>query len=150
MDIQRAACLIPPRRRVWRPGCRQNLPHPQGKMIKRVSGLFLVSVLFLCAGCVSYHSGLAANSPRDAINDRTLKSIIVGSTTIEDVLLRLGEPQEHYDAPTVFLYRWVWVSGLSMITQWGLSRLEEKRTVEYTLHIAFDENNKVSRYKVSE
>ena len=120
-------------------------------MIKRVSSLFLVPVLFLCAGCVFYHSGLGANSPRDAIDDRTLKSIIVGSTTIEDVLLRLGEPQEHYEAPTVFLYRWVWVGGFfyfgagAMSAGYGGS----ESITEYTLHISFDENNKVIRYKVS-
>ena len=85
-------------------------------MMRVLPTLFLVPVLFLCTGCFFwFHSHLDTSSSRTDIDDQTLKSIIIGSTTIEDVLLRLGEPQDHHDAPTVFLYRWVWERGFIFI-----------------------------------
>ena len=114
--------------------------------------MFILSVLFSCTGCFAFYaSHLDNSSSRADIDDQTLKSIIIGSTTIEDVLLRLGEPQEHYDDPLVFLYRWVWARnflafGPAGYTMGGMAAGE---TTEYTLHILFDERNRVSRYKVS-
>jgi hypothetical protein len=121
-------------------------------MMRVLPTLFLVPVLFLCTGCFFwFHSHLDTSSSRTDIDDQTLKSIIVGSTTIEDVLLRLGEPQDHHDAPTVFLYRWVWVRGFILVGAggYGVGGGAAEETTEYTLHILFDEKNKVARYKIS-
>ncbi len=120
--------------------------------MQALRSLVLVPILFLCAGCVFWASShLATVSPRTEIDDQTLKSFIVGSTTIEDVLLRLGEPQDHYDAPTVFLYRWIWVRNFAVFGAGGggMGGTATGDTTEYTLHILFDERNKVSRYKIS-
>jgi hypothetical protein len=121
-------------------------------MMRVLPSLFLVPVLFLCTGCLFwFHSHLDTSSSRTDIDDQTLKSIIIGSTTIEDILLRLGEPQEHYDVPTVFLYRWVWVRGFILVGAggYGVGGTGSGDTTEYTLHILFDEKNKVTRYKIS-
>ncbi len=110
--------------------------------------LLLAPVLFLCSGCglwVTYH--LDPISPRREIDDQTVQSFIVGSTTIEDVLLRLGEPQDYYEAPTVFLYRWILRKGFSFLL--GGKGASSSVTTEYTLHILFDAQNKVARYKIS-
>lgn len=79
---------------------------------------------------------------------------------MEDVLLGFGEPQEHFDAPTVFLYRWIRVKGVFLVAVGakgaggGTSYPPEgwagdSETVEYTLHILFDQQDRVSRYDVS-
>ncbi len=118
--------------------------------------LLLAPVLFLCSGCgfwVTYH--LDPISPRREVDDQTLQSFIVGSTTIEDVLLQLGEPQDHYEAPTVFLYRWIWRKGFVLFGAaaagygMGGGGTASSVTTEYTLHILFDEQNKVARYNIS-
>jgi len=124
-------------------------------MMRVLPTLFLVPVLFLCTGCFFwFHSHLDTSSSRTDIDDQTLKSIIIGSTTIEDVLLRLGEPQDHHDAPTVFLYRWVWERGFIFIVVGpapggGVGGTAAGDTTEYTLRILFDETNKVTRHKIS-
>ena len=121
-------------------------------MMRVLPTLFLVPVLFMCTGCFFwFHSHLDTSSSRTDIDDQTLKTIIIGSTTMEDVLLRLGEPQERYDAPTVFLYRWVWERGFILVGVggYGVGGMGAKETAEYTLHILFDEKNKVARYKIS-
>ena len=121
-------------------------------MTQALRTLLLVAVLFLCAGCFFWaYSHPGSGSSRTDVDDKTLESIIVGSTTIEDILLRLGEPEEHYDAPTVFLYRWVRVKGFFFfgVAPSRAGGVASESTTEYTLHIAFDENDKVSRYKLS-
>ena len=121
-------------------------------MMRVLPSLVLVPVFFLCTGCFFwYQSHLDTSSSRTDIDDQALKSIIIGSTTIEDVLLRLGEPQEHYDAPTVFLYRWVWLRGFffAVVGPIGVAGVEAGDTTEYTLHLLFDEKNKVARYKIT-
>jgi len=121
--------------------------------MQALRSMFLISVLFSCTGCFAYYaSHLDNSSPRADIDDQTLKSLIIGSTTIEDVLLRLGEPQEHYDAPLVLLYRWIWVRDLFLwgwLSPAGFRGTAAGDTTEYTLHILFDERNRVTRYKVS-
>ena len=118
--------------------------------------LLLLLPLFLCPGCFFPYSHLDASSPGSPIDDEALRFIIVGSTTTEDVLLRLGEPTERFEAPTVFLYHWV----LSKGAYWFLVGAGGYRafvgggdlkfgTFHYTLHIAFDDDNKVTRFKVS-
>lgn len=119
------------------------------------SHLVLVSLLVLCAGCIVVpvlRDAPHADSRRSKIEKRALESIMVGSTTIEEVLLRFGEPDEHFDAPTVFLYRWLRrkYTFLFVLGPYVAGAGDTVETVEYTLHIAFDENNKVSRHKVSE
>lgn len=113
--------------------------------------LLLVPTLFLCAGCAWYWDEPHKNSPRYRVDAQALESIVVGSTTMEEVLLRFGEPQEHFDAPTVFLYRWIRLKGFAflLVGVSGAAGAEEENTVEYTLHIAFDENDTVARYNVS-
>ena len=120
--------------------------------MQALRSMFLLSVLFSCTGCFAYYASYVLPvSPRTDIDDQTLKSIIIGSTTIEDILLRLGEPQEHYEAPLVFLYRWVWVRNFLLFggSPAGLSYTATGDITEYTLHILFDEKNRVTRYKVS-
>ena len=121
-------------------------------MMRVTRSLILIPALFLCTGCFFWaHSHLTPNSPRADVDDQTLQSFIVGSTTIEDVLLKLGEPQDHYEAPTVFLYRWIWVKGffLAGAGYAGGGATASSVTTEYTLHILFDKENKIARYKVS-
>jgi hypothetical protein len=109
-------------------------------------GICAVLVLLLCGGCVPYWY-TAASSQRSPIDDQALKFITIGSTTMEDVLFELGEPEARYDAPPVFLYRWVEVEGVFGYPLGG--RFWMGWTREHTLHIAFDESNKVTRYKIS-
>ena len=116
--------------------------------------LLVMPVVFLCSGCFFWYSSkLPLSSPRSDIEDQMLKSIVVGATTLEEVLLRLGEPQEHFDAPTVFLYRWVRVRSFFFVmvapAPGGVGGFASQSGTEYTLHIAFDENNKVSLCKLS-
>ena len=124
--------------------------------MKRLRSLILLPALFLCAGCVFPYSHLDARSPRSPVDDEALSFIVVGSTTAEDVILQLGEPTERFEAPTVFLYHWV----LSKGAYWFLVAAAPYRafvgggdlkfgTFHYTLHIAFDDDNKVTRFKVS-
>ena len=111
-------------------------------------GICAVLVLLLCGGCVPY-SYTAASSRRSAIDDQALKFITIGSTTMEDVLCELGEPEAHYLAPPVFLYRWVEVFGMFLLPVVpGQKNVWGEETTEHTLHIAFDETNKVTRYKI--
>lgn len=120
--------------------------------MRALRSMFLLSVLFSCTGCFAFYgSHLDNSSSRADIDDQTLKSIIIGSTTIEDILLRLGEPQEHYDVPIIFLYRWILVRNFHFfgIAHAGMAIPPMGDTTEYTLHILFDEKNRVTRYKVS-
>src|SRR2546423_12654849 len=115
--------------------------------MKNVGWLLLVPSLFLCVGRAWSWEEAHKTSPRYRVDAQALESIVVGSTTMEDVLLRFGEPQAHFDAPTVFLYRWMRIKGCAFLIA-GPAALAEA-SIEYTLHIAFDENDKVARYNVS-
>ena len=115
--------------------------------MKSLRRLLLVPALFLCAGCAWYWEGPHKSSSRYRIDTQSVESIVVGSTTMEDVLLRFGEPQEQFEGPTVFLYRWMRIRGFAFFVLWAGNAVEE--SVEYTLHIVFDENDKVTRHNVS-
>lgn len=120
-----------------------------------LQSLVLAPALFLCDGCFAWGTNhLDTDSPRSEVDNQTLQSFIVGSTTIEDVLLKLGEPQDHYEAPTVFLYRWIWKRGFVFFGiapggYGGGGGIATGVTTEYTLHILFDEQSKIARYTIS-
>jgi hypothetical protein len=115
--------------------------------------LLLVPALLLFTGCVifyPYANNLGARAP---IDNRALGSLRIGSTTIEDVLFRLGEPEEHYEDPTIFLYHWTRLRGFHLFGVGpapgavGGGNVEE--TTVYTLRVTFDDHAMVTRYRVT-
>ena len=136
---------------VWYASRRGPGSPPKCETVSRAIHVFLLLATLLCAGCAWFWDEPSAYSPRSRIEARDLQSIVVGSTTKEDMLLRFGEPQERFDAPTVFLYRWVREKGFVFfaVGTTGAGGTSRDQIVEYTLHVLFDERDRVSRYHVS-
>ena len=75
--------------------------------------------------------------------------LVVGMTTMEDVLLEFGEPEEYIDgASPVFRYRWARERGV--VVGVGPAASEVYRETSYALRIEFDNDLKVHRFEVEE
>jgi len=74
----------------------------------------------------------------------------VGSTSREDILLRLGEPDKY--GPIWFEYRWKMVSGygivIPLVPAVNLNPPDIRYLEENILHIEFDENSMVRKYEI--
>ncbi len=58
-------------------------------------------------------------SGRGRINPQYAEPLAIGQSTREEVLLRLGEPDEALESGTIFLYRWTEVRGFIVFGGYG-------------------------------
>jgi len=120
----------------------------------RISLVCLACVLS-CGCCGVLPIPTAKHTPmkygtRGEIERKTLRFVEVGSTTREDVLLNLGEPDLAWGDGTYFAYRWITVNGY--VVAWA----GDAHTVDgesfpigkarHDLVIEFDEDGRVARY----
>jgi hypothetical protein len=109
----------------------------------------------MCAGCV-WVAAESLPGYRRPIDRQEVKSIVVGVTTRQEILARFGEPQDRFENPTVFLYRWglaVNVGGVMPDpgpTRRGLATgVGGMFAQESTLHIVFRSDDTVAAVKFS-
>ena len=124
-------------------------------LTRKIACLALVALS--CAGCVVVpipRNDPDVNSSRAKIEKQTVESLRVGTTTLQDVLLMLGEPEEHYESPTVLFYRWRRIKGLFLFLccggPYGFGAFDREDRVDYTLRLTFDDDGKLRESNVSE
>ena len=107
---------------------------------------FSIIVLLICGGCIilpvpPYYS--RALGTRGYIASETVEFIHDGSTTKEEVLLELGEPDRTWNDKKRFLYLW------KMVVAWWISyNVGGDIPVTYLFLIEFDENDIVKRHEI--
>ena len=114
----------------------------------------LVSLLLVPIGaaCVVVPYNIRT-STRPSLASAAREHLVVGVTTMEDVLLRFGEPEEQLDgAAPVFRYRWGRSSGVG-VTAFTWNREVTggaAKAVGYALRIDFGPDARVRSYQVEE
>lgn len=117
--------------------------------MKSLSVAGLAVLLLLSAGCVPIPTPeLVSHGSRLSIPEETLKLVQTGSTTKEDVLLVLGEPDMGSKDEKNFLYwtassQGVWISGAPFLILAG-----DLTRHLYVLLMEFDENDVVERIQL--
>ncbi len=107
-----------------------------------------VTLFLLCVGCVSitpeHVVGLFSRQP---IEKESLEFLEIGSTTREDVLLRLGDPDYARDSERIFVYHWVTKSEkeIGWLDYREASKFETRK--RYQVIIGFDEAGIVTSYE---
>jgi hypothetical protein len=108
----------------------------------------------LCAGCIIIpipeHAAYVYRAP---IGEESLGFLEVGSTTIEEVLLNLGEPDHTRDNERDFIYQWSKESGLVFLDfAPGVASGAHKYTYykTYQLLIEFDDIGIVKGFETKE
>jgi hypothetical protein len=107
---------------------------------------FFMLLSFNLSGCVIIPTPADVHwSPtRQNITPESIPFVIPGQTTKEEVVLRLGEPDEISDDRSRFAYFWLKHKLIAIIVapHGGVGTLESNR--RYVFSITFDENNLVS------
>ncbi len=124
-------------------------------IMKKLSIAICVFLYSLCVGCYIVPIPTGKHTPKEfntrgEIDAKALEFMRVGSTSKEEVLLKLGEPDAAWKDERYFLYRWVTVSGYLL---WGFvgassSGNEGKEPLgkkRYDLLIEFDDHGVVKR-----
>jgi outer membrane protein assembly factor BamE (lipoprotein component of BamABCDE complex) len=120
----------------------------------RISLVCLACVL-ICGCCGVLPIPTAKHTPkrygtRGEIERRALLFVKAGSTTREDVLLNLGEPDLAWGDETYFAYRWITVNGY-VVAWMGDGHTADGESfpigkARHDLVIEFDEDGRVARY----
>jgi len=114
--------------------------------MKKLSFAVCTFLYSLCVGCIpiptATHTPKELNT-RGEIDAKALEFMRVGSTSREEVLLKLGEPDAVRKDERYFLYRWVTVHGYIAAYGGGGEYIGKKR---YDLLIEFDDKGVVKRY----
>ena len=106
------------------------------------------AVALSCAACIIIPYSVQTSVRASLVTKA--QALVVGISTMEEVLLEFGEPEEYIDgASPVFRYEWARKRGVAV---GGLGSLGEDvyRETNYALRIEFDNDLKVRRYEVEE
>jgi len=112
--------------------------------------ILAVIVIFLILGCIPIPTPehYAYELPRrQNVDEEILMSIEINTTTKEDILLKIGEPDYADKERNIFLYRWEMIVGYLVDGCSGTSSPIYERNL---LLIQFDENELVQRYTKKE
>ncbi|ALP66021.1 MULTISPECIES: hypothetical protein [Paraburkholderia] len=111
--------------------------------------LILISLITvpLCAGCIIFPVDYYYVGSRKNISEQTQAKLVVGVTTMEDVLLVLGEPEQSFPKLNVLVYKWDKVKALLLYAAPvpapnGAGAVEIGK--HYELDLTFDTNNILS------
>ena len=106
------------------------------------------ALFLLCAGCVSVTPEHVVGAfSRQPIEKDSLEFLEIGSTTREEVLLRLGDPDYAQENERVFVYQWVTKSEkeIGWLDYREASKYETHR--RYQVIIGFDHVGIVTTYE---
>lgn len=122
--------------------------------MKSVFVILAAIYVFLCEGCVviptleHYSHGF---DTRGSIDENILQFIRADTTTKEEILLKLGEPEFTWQDERKFLYHWTmvrgyiaWAIGGGYTGSVGIHQIPR----DYLLLVEFDENNIIKRYEI--
>jgi len=112
----------------------------------RLISIFLITVP-LCAGCIILPVDYYYAGSRKNISEQIQAKLVVGVTTMEDVLLALGEPEQSFPKLNVLVYKWDKVKALLLYATPapapnGAGAVEIEK--HYELDLTFDTNNILS------
>ncbi len=110
--------------------------------------ILAVIVIFLLLGCIPIPTPehYAYEFPRrQNVDEEILMSIEINTTTKEDILLKIGEPDYADKERNIFLYRWEMIVGY-VVGCYDSTPIYERNL----LLIQFDENELVQRYTKKE
>ncbi len=117
--------------------------------VRRVAAFVIAASL--CAGCVILPVDYYYAGSRKNVSETTLENLVVGVTTMEDVLLAFGEPEQSFPKLNVLVYQWDKVKALLLYAApvpannaVGAVEIEK----HYELELAFDKNNILSDKQV--
>lgn len=107
-----------------------------------IRSLFLLATLFLLHGCVRgpmwdpyFVSPVPETEP---FSDELLTEVKVGETTREQIVTKLGEPDQIWDSGSVYLYsEWQNTGGWDITTERGW--------IPHFLFVEFDKNDRVAQ-----
>lgn len=120
-------------------------------IMKKPSMAICVLFCFLCVGCMIIPIPTREHTPaeyctRGEIEAEAFDFVRVGSTSREEVLLKLGEPDAVREDERRFLYRWVTVHGyLAWGTYGGGGDVAPIGVKRFDLLIEFDDQGVVKR-----
>jgi outer membrane protein assembly factor BamE (lipoprotein component of BamABCDE complex) len=114
--------------------------------MRSVVGLAVLLLLF--AGCIYIPEHAREHSQREPIEEESLQFMKVGSTTREEVLLNLGDP-ELFSGDSEFKYRWETESAFMGVDIAGGSGRYDFYYF-YELVIEFDDNGLVKSFEIKE
>lgn len=120
--------------------------------MKKLSFAVCAFLYSLCVGCLIIPIPTAKHTPkgfntRGEIDAKALEFMRVGSTSREEVLLKLGEPDAVRKDERYYLYRWVTVHGyLIWATYGGGDGAEHIGKKRYDLLMEFDDQGIIKRY----
>ncbi|MFQ5989516.1 MAG: hypothetical protein ACE5K9_06345 [Candidatus Methylomirabilales bacterium] len=107
-----------------------------------------VIMILLCVGCVSITPEHAIGPfSRQPIEKESLGFLEIGSTTREEVLLHLGDPDYARDNERIFVYHWTTMSGkeIGWVGYREPSKYETRK--KYQVIIGFDQTGIVNIYE---
>ena len=113
---------------------------------------FSIIVLLICGGCIilpvpPYYS--RALGTRGYIASETVEFIHDGSTTKEEVLLELGEPDRTWNDKKRFLYLWKMVVAVWAVADpYFVAGVGGEIPVTYLFLIEFDKSDIVKRHEI--
>ena len=115
-----------------------------------IRALLIVFFIFVgVQGCIILTPEHGDLGTRRRLEKTTLDSILVGKTTREEVLLRLGEPDFADRDDRVFVYHWAMVAGY-----WGIAAYSSSVgghiARQYFLIMEFDDHGVVKRHELKE
>lgn len=114
-------------------------------ILKYIFGVYLL-IGMTCSGCIGYIPlNMADPATRQNVNEEMILSITPGQTTRQEILLKLGEPDESSFYGTELTYDWSRIKGIAWIyfgMPVGTNIAEKSRLIIY-----FDDKGVVSRTK---
>lgn len=106
-----------------------------------------VSAWVTLAGCLVVPVDYHAAGSRQNITTKTAQQLRPGTTTKEEILLQLGEPDYTSEDGRTLAYAWTKVGALVIVGGYGSAAAAEVGKSHH-LVITFDDNNRVSQTEV--
>jgi hypothetical protein len=110
-----------------------------------MTGLLLAS--WLVASCIYIPMPHWAAKSRHNVTGATASELQVGVTTLEDVLLKLGEPDSVLDDGLRLGYQWTRVDGILVVGAMYVGATAEV-TRTSTLELTFDKQGRLAHFEV--
>lgn len=121
--------------------------HPSGS---RIAALLPAAVLccIVLTGCLIIPVDYHVTGSRHNITSESTNALCIGTTTREDVLLRLGEPDFVSEDGRRFGYLWTKVKAIWAVASYGGPGAAGEITHSYLIETSFDQSNHVSEVRL--
>ena len=119
-----------------------NEKHFKGNQVNDLM-VFIILFAVFSIHCSCIYVPVPASDLRSVLGvipNETIKSLKVGETTREDLLILVGDPDELYEHERFFIYQWEILEGVFVVPGGG----DAVYKVHY-LCVEFDEKNRIKR-----